>query len=85
MNNQQKERITIFLDAATDLSVAGLPDSRKAIEKFEKKYKRAAKQYAEENDMIIDVETDSTASLPGDFNEPRHTEVWQAIHNMIEI
>jgi hypothetical protein len=79
----KKERITIFLDAATDLSVACLPDSSKDIEKFERQYKKAAKQYAKEHDMIIDVETDPTAKLPSNYCEERHTEVWQAIHNMI--
>ena len=78
-----KEQITIFLDAATDLSIACLPDSRKDIEKFERRYKKAAKEYAREHDMIIYVETYPTASLPADFDEPRHTEIWQAIHNMI--
>jgi hypothetical protein len=79
----EKERITIFLDAATDLSVACLPDSSKDIEKFERQYKKAAKQYAKEHDIIIDVETDPTAELPDDFDEERHSKIWQAIHNMI--
>jgi 3-dehydroquinate synthase class II len=79
----KKERITIFLDAATDLSVACLPDSRADIEKFERRYKKAAKEYADEHNMIIDVETDPTAELPADFDEERHSKIWQAVHNMI--
>lgn len=79
----KKERITIFLDAGTDLHVACLPDSPADIARFERQYKRAAKEYAKAHDMIIDVETDPTAPLPADYDEPRHTEVWQAIHNMI--
>jgi pyruvate formate-lyase activating enzyme-like uncharacterized protein len=78
-----KEQITIFLDAAADLSIACLPDSRKDIAKFERRYKRAAKEYAKDHDMQIDVETDATATIPADFDEPRHTEIWQAIHDMI--
>jgi hypothetical protein len=78
------EKITIFLDAGADLSMAGLPDSPQAIKKYERKYIRAAKKYGDNHDMIITVETDPTAPLPADFDEPRHTKIWQAIHNDME-
>lgn len=73
----------IYLDAASDLQMAGLPNSRQDVEKFERIYIRAAKQYARKNDMVIDVITDSTTPLDDDFDEPTHTRIWQDIHNMI--